>query len=563
MYYKGVFRKTYDHFVINKYFIYRPVFPNGRFVNPQTISGIPEFLVFVVIRIRRNWFDSTRKKAMGVIHMSENEGFLPRIEWEWLEQEYEIRENVSAKFLRGTSNNVIKLWRDENYKIAGVISGFLSDKQKGIDLEEGKAGEKVVPYEIVGTNTNGFEKYKLSHCYLGNISYGWAPQTSDDYVKKYEAKLVTFHVERFYDFSEKTAWLTEWYLNGPRRSFWYLRPTERKFSETYERNRNVYRKKTNKFPGTRIEGATRDYLFIKLPEYSFIIHKVPKPFGPSWSENIGIEYRDEFGKIPDKAQREAISEIVGFVFGKQLMNVGYTVFNESGSPLKQVYINPWWNNAKVICDSHERSPMFKCTYQEMGQAEQVLEQLIPSYLTLRNELNLNEVLWRYWMADSMPLGTNLPMFANGVEILSNCWFKSKQSKTQGVYLPKKEFDSLLKREFSLIESKVKNLQYGNRILNRMKSAFQLGANEKLQFFFDEIGVQPGEIEKKAIRIRNVMIHSSVGNSDEQLQKMMKLTSAYKTFFHRVFLKILGYEGTYVDYSTLDWPKRSLNELAGG
>lgn len=60
-----------------------------------------------------------------------------------------------------------------------------------------------------------------------------------------------------------------------------------------------------------------------------------------------------------------------------------------------------------------------------------------------------------------------------------------------------------------------------------------------------------------------MIHNSFGNTDEQIGKMIKLAEVYKTFFHRVFLKILGYEGTYVDYSTLNWPKRPLNEEAGG
>lgn len=142
--------------------------------------------------------------------------------------------------------------------------------------------------------------------------------------------MITFHVKKFHNASKNAAWRTEWYLNGPRGPFWYSRSTERKFSETYERNRFDYQDEVKKFKGARIEEASRDNLYVKLPEYSFIIHQVPKSFGPSWSENIGIEYRDEFGKIPEESEREAISEIVGLVLGKQLMNVGSTTFDESG-----------------------------------------------------------------------------------------------------------------------------------------------------------------------------------------------------------------------------------------
>lgn len=57
--------------------------------------------------------------------MSIKVGFLPRIEWEGLQQEWEIKENVNANFLKGTSNNIIKIFRDDNYKISGMISGLL------------------------------------------------------------------------------------------------------------------------------------------------------------------------------------------------------------------------------------------------------------------------------------------------------------------------------------------------------------------------------------------------------------------------------------------------------
>jgi len=500
---------------------------------------------------------------MGVDALAEYNGSLPTIEWEGLQQGYQIKENINAKFLTNTNNNTIKLVRDKHYKIRAIISGLLINEQKELDKEKGIAGELVSPTDIVGTNNLGLEKYELSQSYLGDVNYRWVPNALGAYDKKYEAILNTFHVRRFYDYNSSVVWLTEWFLNGPRGPFWYLRSTERKFSETFERNRSVYKNKENKFSGELFEGFNDDYLFVKLSKYSFIIHKVPKHFGPSWSENIGIEYRKEFGIIPDANEREAISEIVGFIFGKQLKNIGYTTFNEFGMPIEEVALNPWGNDVESICNSYELSPIFKGEYKEMGKVEAILEQIIPKYLALRNEFNLDEALWRYWLANNMPVGTNLPMLMNGIEIISKAWFASKKSKTNGVYLQKKEFDILLKNELNLIEMKVKGLEYGDRIINRMKGNFQMGANERMEIFFKEIGLEVGEVEKNAIKSRNVMIHSSYGSSPEEIRKIIKLTDAYKSFFNRVFLKLLGYEETYIDYYTLGHPHRLIDEVVGG
>jgi hypothetical protein len=41
------------------------------------------------------------------------------------------------------------------------------------------------------------------------------------------------------------------------------------------------------------------------------------------------------------------------------------------------------------------------------------------------------------------------------------------------------------------------------------------------------------------------------------------TLAYRTLFNRIMLKILGYDGAYVDYSTMEWPDRPLGEPLAG
>ena len=51
-----------------------------------------------------------------------------------------------------------------------------------------------------------------------------------------------------------------------------------------------------------------------------------------------------------------------------------------------------------------------------------------------------------------------------------------------------------------------------------------------------------------MRARNLMAHGGADTKSkkEALQQVL-LTRAYETLFHRVFLRILGYDDYYIDY----------------
>ena len=94
----------------------------------------------------------------------------------------------------------------------------------------------------------------------------------------------------------------------------------------------------------------------------------------------------------------------------------------------------------------------------------------------------------------------------------------------------------------------------------MKNTFQLGVNERLQFFFDEIGLKIGDVENKAIRARNPMAHSTLPEAKER--EMIYLSNAYRTLFNRILLKILDYKEDYVDYSVLGFPEKNIDKPLG-
>ena len=91
----------------------------------------------------------------------------------------------------------------------------------------------------------------------------------------------------------------------------------------------------------------------------------------------------------------------------------------------------------------------------------------------------------------------------------------------------------------------------------------MGVNERFDFFFEEIGLPVGERERKAIKARNRVAHASSGLLNERAYRdMLNSARSYRTLFNRILLKIIGYDGSYIDHSTLGWPERPLDQPIG-
>ena len=130
-------------------------------------------------------------------------------------------------------------------------------------------------------------------------------------------------------------------------------------------------------------------------------------------------------------------------------------------------------------------------------------------------------------------------------------------------MPNGEFNALLGEELGSAKSKLESRQYGDRVLNRLSSAYNMGANDRLRFFFDEIGLSVKETEWWAMGERNPMAHGSASIFDKSAEeRMIRATRIYQTLFHRIVLKLLGYDGTYKDYGTLGLPIRHISEPSG-
>lgn len=461
---------------------------------------------------------------------------------EWIDDNKSlyIKELNNLDFFHLTSCSEIILFRDYNYnlklRITGELKSNINDIRKNIMNTH-------FGITISGRSDYGITTYEINNCYFTNCNSKYSLKENGSskeiieltYIVNGEVKIIQ---NNFVETEQNL--LIEWYLNGTKINF--PRTTDRKYFKSLTRSR--YNLDTEEYITKKFsaENISRDCCYFDCGALKFIVFKALNEVGPDWSINYGIEYRNEWG-IPDKETRNSIAEIISFLFGTQLLNIGYNIYSTNHYIIESYLLNPHGDNVQTLCRASKNSPIGIDYYTDLGFGiESTLIEPIKNYFKFRKLLRLDEVLWRYWIGKRMPIGTNLPILASGLEVLANSWINSNLSSGSNVYLEQEEFLDLIADELETLSAKLEGFDFKEKILNKFKSAYHKGVNEKLEIMFADIGIELSRKDKKALQARNKMAHGATIETDKKVKEAIELSYVYLTLYEKILLKIIGYKG---------------------
>ena len=479
---------------------------------------------------------------------------LPYIEWEVLCEPITISKVDDIKELPEGEKRVL-ITRDEKYKLQAKLSTKDPSLFKSFSEKKDIPGSFLDEYfDITGSDQQDLKYYTLESCYIDGVTLRIIEEEP-----LCEANLHIKGVKIKQKTEAEGVWFTEWYINGPQNDV-FRKSTRRKISKTFFRER--LGNKGEKIHSMEVSGgiigsSSLDFLRIKACENRFLITQVPKGIGPEWSSNIGIEYRKDWGLIPDVNEREKISEFCSFIFGRQFLSVGYTIFDKDGNVVEESACNPWGNNIRSLCSKKDVAPIRISESTSRGKAEDLISQLLPSYYEMREPLCLKEALWHYWTSRNMSIGANLPILAAALESIMNGWYKYTKSKSRGVYMKKKEFESLLKEEIEGIKRKFENKPDGDKIIVNILKAYNFGITERYRVFFKEINLSIDNHEWEAIEERHKFVHGRIIFDETDWKQVIQHVNTFETLLHKILLKLLGYSGTFIDRSITGWRDKQL------
>lgn len=496
---------------------------------------------------------------------------LPEATWEFLGQEHvhlETRQQPNGLY---GNLDVIELSRNSDHTIIATGSGKPHDNWH--ERRSGPAGTQQEPVTVLAEGSARV-RYQLLDCFPSNDRVG-SQRVGGQWIPTWTVAINPWQVRRTLEGDYTTAWLTDWFMNGPSHSFNF----PRRMSWTVDRQYrcDVNQEESATFQQKDLGGfRTLGCALVTFGSRQLLLHMVPDELDPTWSRKLSIEYHAAWGGIPDEDERRAIARVVSFVLGRRLLHVGSTSFDAAGIPFSATAMNPGSLNPRALAKQSDREPApivsiveglpapeYDATGVLVPRLEQILSVLIPRYLELRQTLQLDEALERYLVLPELYGGIALVVMRSTLEILCRSWFESSGSKSGGAYLKGKQVTQLIGPELDAIGSKLEGRPYKDPVLNRMRSAFEISMAAGFYRFFDELGLKWGVVEREAIKTGSQGAHTLRMESDTEVLRVHRRRAALHSLLDRVVLKLLGYDGCYLDRSSPGWPERHIAEALEG
>jgi len=482
---------------------------------------------------------------------------IPHLEWEHIDFPLTIHNLVFEKtnwdFGKDAS---ITIWRDNRHRLKAEIKGVLrkvDEINKDSFIGEGNI---ITGQKISGRDSN-FNLVELHDCFIGNTSHTGI--NSQGLALDTKATIVLYSIRIVYKRVEKNIETTttkfEWFICKTN-SVRFNKSTKRYLKKDVKlRVREGVDPEDDYFSHLQGSSSSRDFCKVELEEVSFLLGKVPENFVNNNVNGLFFEFRENAESI-DEDLTFGIQKFVGFLLGNELISIGHSLVK--GDILLESF-------AISIAEYPENNTMppikFNSQY-EWGNFSYLVNTYLPKYLEIRNELFLDVAIEKSFIANNLPLGTNLPILASALETIITKYFKSKQIKLFE-YISEKEYLNIIEDELETMSQKLQSIDGNEIILRKIKGAFRKGVNEKTRLFFSAINLEIGGEEQKAISLRNKMAHgSSDYSANSKVYKDLVASRVYEVLFNRVILTLLGYEGYYIDYSITGVPSKHISKPAG-
>lgn len=478
--------------------------------------------------------------------------YLSWLEWEALEEKLEVRDIAHPGPLH---EGIERIWisRNDDCFLNAEATGKGDPVIFKVESPSRRKGERI-PLSTVSGKLPGGAQATLNVFYVGRNTFSGSLKELF-YVNK---------IEIDYGTKLEPQWFSIWCLNGPERQIIPPRSTERILQTNISRTRIVLGNPPSE-PDHRIEttgGAEAirgDYWLIKNKYFKLRLCIVPEIFGPKWSRNVAVELLEYPNHSFSLIDSQAILEALGFVFGSRFIPLGCSWFSNKGCIIRSESFVPWGPNLKEECSQPAMPPI----RIKSGEMEKMVGQISESIFRLNDELNLSPGRIGYWLSRLSPAEAAFANIASDLEAVMNAWFRSKRSRSKGQYLPQAEFDAVTAEPFCQVEHAISGKAYADRVLRRLKQANCIGTNERFERFFDEIKLPIGKVEEYAISVRNRFVHGAGAVPTENAHHLVYALRSYQTLFHRILLRLIGFQGSYIDYSCLGFPERSLLEPLAG
>jgi len=455
----------------------------------------------------------------------------------------------------------ISFYRDDNYKIICKLEGDVECNESVSDLLAEK--NNLNKGELI--NTGKPIKAEKDYIFKAEIE-GLRIKNKKEYLYPIDNQKITAEGElncltTYYETNEQPDYIKFWFLNNEEytKFFYNIATCISGKNET-----DIELKGLKKYKVKRLLDRFTyiNSISLKINNKQFIFGYVEKKYTNDVPGSYLMFTKNNF---PDEDELLSIQNTLSFIIGKMFILIGFTTYNTAWSPLKNCYFSSNLDDVKHII-SINRMPSIPVDLENVIKYNiyfpKTINKLLKNYHKYRNIISLDKIMFYINTSRHLSLSIKMQPLAAALDLFQEGWFKSKYSKSHGKHLHDEKYAKIISTYIDSITKDLgKNKKTTPPIINRIKTCNNISIRERHEVMFREIGLPIGKIEQSALKGRNVVVHGALKSKD--YEEMLILTRAYYSLLNRLMLKILKYDGFYIDYSTFGYPCRKINEPLGG
>jgi len=313
------------------------------------------------------------------------------------------------------------------------------------------------------------------------------------------------------------------------------------------------------------ESIGRRAMILELNKKRFIFGMVDEEY--TTKDYKGVFLRFEQGNIPTEGEIKTIKNFFSFVYGAIMIPIGCIKFGDKFSIQEQIHQASYSGNVKRIMDLCPM-PAIPVDYEYLRkekinfeQSEKRISNLLHDFARNEKAFILKKVVSYLSCARLSFLDVMMQPLATAIDLMQQVWFKSKKTKSGGKYLKDEQYTEILKKYLGSIENDLADCLEKSIILNKINKANDYTLSDREKKFYDEIGLKIGNVENEIAKGRNIAMHGIVGKHD--YDRLFALAYGAYALLNRIVLKLLDYKGDYVDYSSMGFPSRHIDESLKG
>jgi len=268
--------------------------------------------------------------------------------------------------------------------------------------------------------------------------------------------------------------------------------------------------------------------------------------------------------VPTEEERKRIRLSLSFAFGRPFVYMGHSIFTEDWKLVSSRAESPYTIAGTVFkMPTLPPAPLSQRSRNELGSQE--FSDLANAFHRYFDAYDFEHVSWLYWHSVASPSHIAALSFGATFEAIQRAYIKSKSDAFKTCLIEKKVWSPVSDEIKKVISDKliVENSDADSKklidiITHKINNLNQTPERELSKRFLDSLRIRLSEKEQNAWIQRNRAAHGSKTDAIDYI-KLIKDTKLLRVLCNRVLLAITGASNQYIDYYSINFPIKNLEE----